>query len=67
MKKFCALLFSVIIGLCANANPIQVKPLEISELYFDQQGKWQLEISYDFADYFGITIDSAYLLIYPFD
>lgn len=61
MKKFCALLFSVIIGFYANANPIVVKPFGVSELYFDEQGKWKLEISYDFANLFGITIDSAYL------
>lgn len=61
MKKIWALLFSIIIGLCANANPVMVKPFEISELYFDEQDNWILEISYDFADFFGITFDSAYL------
>lgn len=61
MKKVFAIFFTLVIGLCANANPVGLMPIEISELFFDDSGNWKLELRYYNYRLYGIPVDSIFL------
>lgn len=61
MKKILFILSLAFIGLFAHANPIEVKSLRISELYFDESGNWHLEFVYFHMPKDLSIIDSAFL------
>lgn len=61
MKKIYTLFSILIIGLNIYANPIALPTIEISELYFDESGKWKLELGYYEVNQPGLKIDSIFL------
>lgn len=61
MRKFYLLIVNLITGLSLYANPIALPTIEISELYFDESGKWKLELGYYEVNQNTLTIDSIFL------
>jgi hypothetical protein len=59
MKKLLFFLTHFIIGLKLIANPIPIQVIVISELYFDNDGNWKLELAY--YDVSWETVDSVFL------
>ncbi len=52
------LLFTLICSIClfgANANPIQAYPIVITELHFDNNGNWTIELQNTFDGLYGVT------------
>jgi hypothetical protein len=60
MRKICVLILIFSGALRLYANPIAMPSVEISELYFDEYGKWKLELYYRFYDK-SPAIDSIYI------
>lgn len=61
MKKIYILFFILRLALTINANPIPIPTIEISELCFDESGKWKLELEYFYINPDGYTFDSIFI------
>jgi len=62
MKKLYVILISLMIVLNVNSNPIAVPFVEFSELFFDSNGKWSLELRYDWFSETDTLIDQIVLM-----
>ena len=61
VKKIYILFFLLTLALTINANPIPIPTIEISELCFDESGKWKLELEYFYINPDGYTFDSIFI------
>jgi hypothetical protein len=61
MKSVLAFLSLLTFGFNSTANPIALPTLLISELYFDNSGKWHLELEYSEISPPGFAFDSVFL------
>lgn len=62
MKKIYTIILLIVFGIGANANPILLPYMEISELYFDDNNHWILELAYyEIDEQDDLSIDSIFL------
>lgn len=62
MKKIFILTIAIFIGFGLFANPIPLPTVEISELFFNSDGNWILELGYYGLNQEQIQIDSMFLV-----
>ncbi|MBN2485355.1 MAG: hypothetical protein JXB34_05235 [Bacteroidales bacterium] len=61
MKKHILIIILLTIVHGLYANPIPLPTIEISELYFDQDGHWELELRFDLSGQNEISFDSIFI------
>jgi len=61
MKKFFLTLIFLFIILILRANPLSSPTVSLSEIYFDDNGKWVIELQYTDAQQDRVPIDSIWI------
>lgn len=61
MKRILSLLAALFTIVILKANPIMLPSVDLSELYFEEPGKWVIELQYADANQNLISIDSIWI------